>query len=378
MFEKQNGQLRMNIDVTEDFPQEDSSSPISEDIIADLSIDFVNNDDTEPVIGQNIVYQSKKDNTYYLTPKQVRFIMDKIQFDDVNRELSEYQEVIDTCLKCRKKSESDLFQIRTLEEFKQYISRIDPENNGQILYRIFSEYHSDGYTFAHRLCWNYAKERQKHRNPRLAKESLDILYYISNEYHKLFRSMMHKGTLDDEGNTPMHEYIRNITILKEEDYQFIESIKAKSINMKIRDQMGLNIFDYIYFKRIPHYIIYKIRKRQRQMKDLELALYEKLRIAFPESFHQCRECGCGIYMYQDLDYLPIESFMSVINEKDIWDLCKIIVLREKIQSIYSRWSFKSEQQFLVHNYCIHVWKRKILKLPVVTIPDQSSPSHQDA
>lgn len=293
----------------------------------------------------------------YFNKKQLFYIHKHINLLNVDLNVIEFTDLLDQCRKCRLNIEEPIFNVRTLEQLQQLLANKSSDEMIRTLY----VHHKDGYTYLHFLFWNYAVERQKHRNPEFAHQCKKMIEYLMT-IPEVFMQLCNYGTIDDNGNTPIHDYIKYISSLKAEDIKFIDLLRQSGVNFGIQDKDGMNIDDYIQLKRLSPEIKRKIQFKQVQMKQWENELVNHITESYPQHFKRCTCCNKILYLYYDIDHLPIEKFQLIMNEDLLWKMCNIIVLREDIMKLYLQYSHNEINVLDNHNFTIDVWKRKVFHI----------------
>jgi len=229
-------------------------------------------------------------------------------------------------------------------------------------------YHPEGYTFIHKLFWTFGRERFAHRNAELALESQKMIFYLVDHYPEIMVSLCKNGLQEDPGNTPLHDYIKNISFIKKEDIAFIDYLRHHNVIpssssshyiSSIRDQQGLSFDDYLRFKTLDLTIKKNIQQTQSKLKITEKIFMSDIYKDFESAFEYCSSCKKIINLYRDLDRLDLNSWL---NHQRVKTLLFIIKTREKIQEIFNLHSFTDPKRVESHQTVIDIWKRKLFLL----------------
>jgi len=243
---------------------------------------------------------------------------------------------------------SPIYSISTLEELKEYLQNHSLDE--------FKTYHPEGYTFIHKLFWNYGRERFAHRNFKLALECQKMILYLIDNYPMEFKLYCQYGLKEDENHTPLHDYITNISFVKKEDVVFIQYLEKYDLDTTIQDKHGFTFRDYLNFKTLSPTLKKIIHQKQFNLKIIEKKVMENINQHFHSQFNLCEKCKKVISLYRDLDGLDISSIM---NTEMIQDIIQIIQHREELNKIYQTNSFSSSQCVNSHFLVIEIWKRKL-------------------
>ena len=221
-------------------------------------------------------------------------------------------------------------------------------------------YHPEGYTFIHKLFWTFGRERFAHRNAELALESQKMIFYLVDHYPETMTSLCKNGLQEDPGNTPLHDYIKNISFIKKEDIAFIDYLRIHNvISSCISDQHGFSFDDYVRFKTLDMTVKKNIQQTQSKLKITEKILMSELYKDFESAFEYCTSCHKIINLYRDLDRLDLNCWL---NHQRVKTILFIIKSREKLQEQYKLHSFTDPKSFESHQTVIDIWKRKLFLL----------------
>lgn len=224
-------------------------------------------------------------------------------------------------------------------------------------------YHPEGYTFVHKLFWTFGRERFAHRNAELALESQKIIFYLVDHYPETMVSLCKNGLKEDPGNTPLHDYIKNISFIKKEDIAFIDYLRIHNVIPSscspILDQQGLSFDDYVRFKTLDLTVKKNIQQTQSKLKITEKMFMSDVYKDFESAFEYCSCCKKIINLYRDLDRLDLNSWLNYQRVKTI---LFIIKTREKIQKMFHLYSFTDPKRVESHQTVIDIWKRKLFLL----------------
>jgi hypothetical protein len=226
---------------------------------------------------------------------------------------------------------------------------------------ILSTYHNMGYTIIHSLFYNYSRERYEHRDPKFSQECKKIIIWLGTKFKKEFQEACKIGLEEDNGNTPLHDYIKNIAILKQEDLDFINWLEKQDLDFSIKDNLGFTFMDYVNMKKkISKEIISKIRIRQAKMKMMEATIIVWCLENFKSFIKCCDICKCHYQLFTDIDNIPQNIWFPKLNFEIQNKIESIITLRMEIMDLYPNTSQSVSEK---HLEIIKIWKNKIIGLP---------------
>jgi hypothetical protein len=255
------------------------------------------------------------------------------------------------CKYCSRKNSPNIFDFQSFDQFKKLI----PTAN---VYDFLITYHNLGFTLLHCLFFRFAIERLKHRNPILSSECKKIIYYLAIHYPSEFKKACEIGTKEDVGNTPLHDYIKNIPFMKKNDYQLIEFLYTLNINFDIKDRFEMNVKDYIKAKTINFNLMKKIKHYQHCMKSIEKEVVEWCLLHFHNIFQYCEKCGNYFNVFIDIKNIEPNIWKNNINSSIYKKIEKIIKLRTLIAKLYKN-SFTTKSSEHNHQEIINIWKSKL-------------------
>jgi len=238
-----------------------------------------------------------------------------------------------------------IYNITSLEDLQDFLT------NNQ--YSKLNEYHPHGYTFVHKLFWNFGRERFAHRNFSVAHESQKMIFYLLENYSQEFKQSCGLGLSSDAGNTPLHDYIMNISFIKKDDVFFIEYLNQFDLDYSIKDTNGYTFLDYVKFKTLPYSIKNIIQNKQYILKGIEKKVIASLMDHYKEKFHNCEKCKKIINLYRDID--SIES----VDQALLKEIQEIIDYRQELNDIYKKNSFNDPKTLESHELVVEIWKRKL-------------------
>jgi hypothetical protein len=244
---------------------------------------------------------------------------------------------------------SPLFNITCVIDLVKYL-----ENKN--VYEILSVYHPEGYTFIHKLFWNFGRERFAHRNFTVAIESKKMIYYLLENFPELFKELCKLGLKEDPGNTPLHDYIKNISFTKKEDSEFIQYLDKFNLDYSIKDCNDFTFLDYLKLKTLDPAVKKIIQNNQHLLKTIEKTVINNLLKNYKDSFHYCEKCNKIINLYRDIDGLDNIDIMDEILKSQIE---QIIKFRQDLNNLYLQNSFSDPRSAHGHNLAIEIWKRKL-------------------
>lgn len=237
------------------------------------------------------------------------------------------------------------FHINSLKELQNFLK----ENQ----YSKLNEYHPHGYTFVHKLFWNFGRERFAHRNYSVAHESQKMIFYLLEYYCQEFKKSCAIGLTNDAGNTPLHDYIMNISFMKKDDVLFIQYLDQFDLDYTIKDANGYTFLDYVKFKTLPYSIKNLIQNKQYILKGIEKKVISSLKEQYKEKFHYCENCRKIINLYRDIDSI------DHVNESLLNEIQQIIECRQELNDIYKKNSFNDPKTLESHELVVEIWKRKL-------------------
>jgi hypothetical protein len=244
---------------------------------------------------------------------------------------------------------SPLFIISSVEDLIKYL---DNKN----VYDQLSVYHPEGYTFVHKLFWNFGRERFAHRNFSVAMDSKKMIYYLLENFPESVQKLCKLGLIEDPGNTPLHDYIKNISFVKKDDSDFIQYLSKFNLDYFIKDCNGFTFLDYLQLKTLDPAVKKDIQNNQHLLKTIEKNVINNLLKTYKDSFHHCEKCNKIINLYRDIDALDSIDKMDEILKSQIE---QIIKFRQDLNNLYQQNSFSDPKSSHGHNLAIEIWKRKL-------------------
>lgn len=244
---------------------------------------------------------------------------------------------MDICKHCKIIKNKHIFKVTDFLYFKQkYIE--DPT----MLFQL----DKNGFTFFQNILWSFSRERFKHSNKVLFKESLKALYFILDTIPESeLRNILTVESLNQPNFTVLHDYAKNLFSVKEIDLDFIKHLEKLGVGdlLTNHDNDGMSVIDYLkcsdYSKEI-------ISEKQKIIKSTESEIIKLLNPRI------CSSCGNHLSLIYDIENFDFSKFKGNLEIKQKIEL--IIRFRKEIQNLCI---YKKDGDG--HLHIIKVWESKL-------------------